>query len=295
MSPAQDGRLSKACNRRGRGHDKHISSEKAGLPSGSSRPAGVHHVGGHSGCGRDGLRIVGESSLWSLQNEDANPNLVVIDLDSGTQQMFSFAPTVHGGGYDDMVVIDGQVLITASNPNLDAAGVNNFPALVRATLSGNMVEVEPILMGNASATDISTGATVSLNLTDPDSMSVDPRGNVVLDSQADTELVFIRHPLEGNRKVGRINITTAAGPTTVDDTAFAPEARSYMLVTDVAGNIIYRVDRTGFGFEPGTAYSASDTAGLVGTLNLDNGVLTPIITGFGSARGILFIPLGERH
>jgi len=246
-------------------------------------------VPGHN----DGLRIMGESSLWSLQNEDANPNLVVIDLESGSQKMYAFAPTVHGGGYDDMVVIDGQVLITASNPNLDAAGMNNFPALVRATLSGNMVDVEPVLMGNASATDISTGTTVSLNLTDPDSMSVDPRGNVVLDSQADAELVFISHPLEGTRKVGRINITTAAGPTTVDDTAFAPDARSTMLVTDVAGDTIYRVDRPGFGFEPGTAYSASDTAGLVGTLNLDNGVLTPIITGFGSARGILFIPLSR--
>jgi len=236
-------------------------------------------VPGHN----DGLRIMCES----------NPNLVVIDLESGSQKMYAFAPTVHGGGYDDMVVIDGQVLITASNPNLDAAGMNNFPALVRATLSGNMVDVEPVLMGNAGATDISTGTTVSLNLTDPDSMSVDPRGNVVLDSQADAELVFISHPLEGTRKVGRINITTAAGPTTVDDTAFAPDARSTMLVTDVAGDTIYRVDRPGFGFEPGTAYSASDTAGLVGTLNLDNGVLTPIITGFGSARGILFIPLSR--
>jgi hypothetical protein len=38
-----------------------------------------------------------------------------------------------------------------------------------------------------------------------------------------------------------------------------------------------------------SAYSASDTLGLVGTLNLDNGVVTPIVTGFGSARGLLFV------
>jgi hypothetical protein len=246
-------------------------------------------VPGHN----DGLRVVGEASLWSLQNEDANPNLVVIDLESGTQQTFAFAPTVHGGGYDDMVVVDGQVLMTASNPNLDAAGRNNFPALVRATLSGGMVDVEPLLLGNASATDISSGTTVPLNLTDPDSMSVDPRGNVVLDSQADAELIFIRHPLGASPQVGRISITTAAGPTTIDDTAFAPGVRSFMLVTDLAGDAIYRVESLPFGFEPGTAYSASDTAGLLGTLNLDSGVLTPVITGLASARGILFVPLGD--
>jgi hypothetical protein len=149
------------------------------------------------------------------------------------------------------------------------------------------------LLGNATATDISTGTTVSLNLTDPDSLTVDPRGNVVADSQADAELVFVRHPLARSAKVERFNVTTAAGPTTVDDTAFAPSVRSSMLVYDLTGDAIYRIDSLPFGFEPGTAYSASDTAGLVGTLNLDNGVLTPVVTGFGSARGILFVPSGE--
>jgi hypothetical protein len=60
-----------------------------------------------------------------------------------------------------------------------------------------------------------------------------------------------------------------------------------MLVSDVSGNTVYRIDST-VGFEPGTAYSASDTAGIVGVLNLDTGVVTPIATGFGSARGVIF-------
>lgn len=44
-----------------------------------------------------------------------------------------------------------------------------------------------------------------------------------------------------------------------------------------------------FGFEPGTAYSGSDSAGVVGTLDLDTGVLTPVATGFGSVRGMVFV------
>jgi len=254
-------------------------------------------VPGHN----DGLRVVGDDDLWALQNEDANPNLVVIELTTGKAKQYQFAPTPHGGGYDDMVVKNGKVYITASNPNLDSMGNSlGFPALVRASLSGDSVVLETALNGNANATDIPTGNTVTLNLTDPDSMTIDPRGNIVLDSQADSELVFIRNPLTDEQTVGRLNITSSAtGPggatITLDDTAFAPRPKAFLLVTDVSGGVIYRIDGGVFGFEPGAAYSASDTLGLVGTLNLDNGFVTPIVTGFGSARGLLFVvPDGDR-
>ena len=243
-------------------------------------------VPGHN----DGLRVIGENDLWALQNEDANPNLVVIDLASGHAKKYTFAPTVHGGGYDDIVVKNDEVFLTASNPNLNTLGVNVFPALVRAHLSGSMVTVEPVLNGDASATDIPTGTTVQLNLTDPDSMTIDPRGNIVLDSQGDGELVFIRHPFAENQQVGRVLITkSTGGATTLDDTTFAPKGNTFLLFTDIAGDTIYRLDSPPFGFEPGVAYSASDTDGLVGTLDLDNGVVTPIVTGLGSARGMLFV------
>jgi hypothetical protein len=240
-------------------------------------------VKGHN----DGLRVVGEDFLWALQNEDGNPNLVIIDLRSGGQQVF-YPPAPHGGGYDDLRVVEDQIFMTASNPLLDTSGVNHFPALVRVRLAGNSVVLDTVLKGDAAAIDIPTGGSITLNLTDPDSLSVDQRGNLVVNSQADAELVFVRHPLKGDQTVGRISITTAAGPTTVDDTAFVPEGASFMLFSDVKGDTVYRLDAK-FGFEPGTAYSTSDTAGIVGVLNLDNGVLAPIATGFGSTRGIEFV------
>jgi len=91
-------------------------------------------VPGHN----DGLRIVGDGKLWALQNEDANPNLVVIDLETGLQTPYTFPPTPHGGGYDDIVVRNGEVYLTASNPN-QPGGINIFPALVRARLWSNSV------------------------------------------------------------------------------------------------------------------------------------------------------------
>jgi hypothetical protein len=114
-------------------------------------------------------------------------------------------------------------------------------------------------------------------------------------------LVFIRHPLTVEQSVGRLSITSSVtGPggatITLDDTAFAPSPKAFLLVSDVSGGVIYKIDAGTFGFEPGAAYSASDTLGLIGSLNLDNGFVTPIITGFGSARGMLFVaPDGDRE
>jgi hypothetical protein len=237
-----------------------------------------------------GLRLVGEDHLWCLFNEDGNPKLVVIDLESGDQKPYTFAPTIHGGGFDDMVVIDGQVYMTASNPSHDP---NDDPALVRAILSGSQVAVVPVLLGNANATDIPTGSPVTLNLQDPDSMTIDPRGNVVLDSQADSELIIIKNVTSHHPLVGHLPLTLAGAPVTVDDTAFAPGPNSFLLMTDPGANTIYRIDNTQFGFEPGVAYSAADTAQIVGTLNLDTGALTPIATGFNAPHGLLFVKTGE--
>jgi hypothetical protein len=252
-------------------------------------------VPGHN----DGLRLVGDDDLWALQNEDANPNLVVIELKTGHQKLYKFPPTPHKGGYDDMVVKNGKVFVTASNPDVSGTGgINTFPALVRVSLAGNTVVVESVLHGNDSATNIATGEVKPLNLLDPDSLTMDPRGNIVLDSQADSELVFIRHPFTSQQEVGLLNITSSvSGPMsatiTLDDTAFANNPKAFLLVTDVGNmtdnGVIYRIDSPSFGFEPGVAYSASDTLGLVGTLNLDTGFVTPIVTGFDSARGLLFI------
>jgi hypothetical protein len=236
----------------------------------------------------DGLRLIGDDQLWALQNEDANPSLVVIDLVNGNASSYTPA-SPHGGGYDDLRVVGDRIFMTASNPNLDVNGVNVFPALVRVTLSGGSLDLEPVLYGNSTAIDIASGRTITLNLTDPDSLSVDPRGNIVVNSQADGVLVFVRHPLAENQTAGLISITSAGAMTTLDDTAFAPRGPSYALLADIGTNTIYRLDSPMLGFEPGTAYSTSDTAGIVGVLNLDNGNLTPIATGFKSTRGMIFV------
>ena len=73
--------------------------------------------------------------IWAMQNEDANPNLVIIDPATQQQSLYSFAaPPAHGGGYDDIVFRNGKVYFSASNPALNP---NTAPAIVAATIVGD--------------------------------------------------------------------------------------------------------------------------------------------------------------
>jgi hypothetical protein len=65
----------------------------------------------------DGLRANPQTKqLWALQNEDGNPNLVIINPTTGTQTVYTFGPTPHGGGYDDIAFRGDNVFQSASNP-----------------------------------------------------------------------------------------------------------------------------------------------------------------------------------
>jgi hypothetical protein len=89
----------------------------------------TYTVPGHN----DGLRVnPNTKQVWALQNEDLNPNLVIIDPKTQTQTMYSFGPTPHGGGYDDIAFRGNDVFLSASNP---ANNPNTGPAIVKAEIS----------------------------------------------------------------------------------------------------------------------------------------------------------------
>jgi hypothetical protein len=240
-------------------------------------------VNGHN----DGLKINPQTGdLWALQNEDANANLVILDPTTLTPKQRYFLGTGrHGGGYDDIVFLNGNVYFSASNPQHNP---NNEPAIVQFTTNSGSFTLTPVLYGNASATDIPTGQGVTLNLQDPDSMTFNFGGDIVLDSQADGELVVVRSPGLSNQKVFRVLLTVGGQSTTIDDTVFPTTSDGFLLVADTGGDTVYEI--TAPFFEPGSAYSASDTDGFVGQLNFNSGVLTPVVTGMVSAHGMDFIP-----
>jgi hypothetical protein len=88
----------------------------------------------------------------AFQNEDANPNLVIIDPRNHTQSAaYPFNAAPHGGGYDDIVFRGCKVYISASNPSRNP---NTGPTIVSARLDNGIVKIEPLLMGDAKAIDV---------------------------------------------------------------------------------------------------------------------------------------------
>src|SRR5258708_4619836 len=228
------------------------------------------------------------NTLWAMSNEDGNPELTIIDLASGAQKTYQATvnPTAHGGGYDDMQLINGVVYVSASAPSTPGTA----PTVVSLTLNpnGTTFDVAPVLAGNAQAIDLtpSVGGSanptfnqpVTLSLTDPDSEAIDSTGNLVLDSQADGKLVFIHNP-GASQSVSVLTLTLyndKDGPIyPVDDTRWVPApgptGKTFMLFTDATNNT-YRVDAP---FKQGDAYSAGQ--GQVMQLDTKTGHLTPVV------------------
>jgi len=257
----------------------------------------------------DGLLAKTNTEIWAMANEDGNPELTIISLADGSMKTYQpTVPTAHGGGFDDMQLINGVVYVSASNPGNPGTPP---PTVVSLTLNANgtTFDVAPVLNGDAMALDItpSVGGSpnptfntmVPLVLTDPDSEATDPNGNLVLDSQADGKLVFVKKPGPA-QTVSVLTLTLfndKDGPVTpVDDTRFVPAAPGpkgvlYMLFTD-ASNTTYRVDAP---FTAGDAYSCGQ--GQVMRLDLTSGHLTPVVVGLGVAsalqdpHGMVFITM----
>ena len=242
-------------------------------------------VPGHN----DGIKIDPFThQVWALQNEDANANLVIIDPKKQDQKLYTFGPTLHGGGYDDIVFLGCKVFVSASNP---AHNPNKGPAIVSITLHGNTVDVEPVLSGSAKAIDLVTGATVELNLQDPDSMTVDPLGNIVLDSQADQELIIVGNAGTPQQNVSRLPLSFLMNgtqtPVETDDTTFATSTQGFILFADKGLNTVYKISKNAFA--PGAAYTAADGGPFVGALDLTSGIITPVVTGLKGPGGMTFV------
>ena len=245
-------------------------------------------VTGHN----DGLRInPTDGQLWALSNEDANAMLTIINPSTGAQTQYSFpSPAPHGGGYDDLAFLNGQVFISASNP---ASDPNTAPAIGTITLpsSGNVVQVNPVLLGNAQSFDKTTGQTVTLNLQDPDSLGITPQGALTLDGQSDQELVTLTNPGTNTQQVSNVDLAAQ-----IDDSASAPTGSSFILVADTGrssnpgAGAVYKISGN---FTPGATFAAENAAGEVGILNTANGQLSPLATGFVAPHGLSFVAVPE--
>ena len=173
---------------------------------------------------------------------------MIIDPQTQDRHLYLFGPTPHGGGYDDITFRSCDVYLSASNP---ARNPNNGPAIVSVHLEGNLAQVEPLLEGEANAIDIPTDTKIQLNLQDPDSMTLDLLNNIVLDSQADQEIIVVTDPGSPNQRALRVPLSYVASDGTItsvetDDTAFASSSQGFLLFADKGLNAVYKITKKAF-------------------------------------------------
>ena len=240
-------------------------------------------IEGHS----DGLRLDPSTHLlWATVCEDKNPALYTINPNIGDGEIHKYSlASPHGGGYDDIAFTGGKAFLSASNPTVNGSGVNTFPAIVSVQLNADLTTtLTPVLMGNASSHDIVHNVNVTLNEVDPDSMSIDPTGQLVLVNQGGSELVFVANPGAASQSV-----TNAPAGTQLDDTVFARKPGDRLFVVDGSQNATYIVRSQ---FSAGTPYTEtpndSGVTGLLGTLSLATGRISPVAIGFGKPTGLIF-------
>ena len=258
----------------------------------------------------DGLAAFNSSTVWVSSNEDANPVITAINTTANTLQSYTsdVAVLAHGGGFDDMKVVNGSVYATASNPTVttnptpnlapystDSSGataeygVNTGPVLYTLSLNsdGKTFHATPVLWSSTPATLLPGNTPVTLNMTDPDSSAIDPAGDLVLDSQQDSELVFIKNLGTPTQSVSVLPMTFYGNPWPLDDTRWSPASgNSFMLLSDASAQLIYEINAAN-GFTPNTAYSAG--AGTLLQSDMTTGKMTPIYVGMKSPHGLIFV------
>jgi hypothetical protein len=246
-------------------------------------------------------------------NEDANSSLYTISERTGRVAHYAYNESLpHGGGTDAISVLHGQILISASAPGTTGAAAPqaSYPAVYVVALNGKdrVATVSPLYYGEATATAVNgpdAGQQVTLGLTDPDSSEVVParspsfRGDFMLDSQGDQELIF-DHVTGVHQSLSVLSL-----PASVDDSAWATRSSGALYTTDNGADTVNMV--TGV-FKPGTTYTAVTPcnansapatcpapgfpANYLGTVNLETGALTQVpLSGHAlQPQGMIFVP-----
>lgn len=251
--------------------------------------AHIYTVLGHV----DGVKIDPIThKVWTLENEDGNTRLVIIDPKTQRTSLYIVGTGPHGGGYDDITFRGCNVYFSASNPLINP---NTAPAIVSVQLRNGTVDLNGVLDGNANAINIRMDTTVKLNLQDPDSMTLDPLKNLVLDSQGDQQLIIVSNPGSSDQRVLRLPLSylTPSGPmgVEVDDTFFTNSTEGFILFADKGLNQVFKLSKNGW--VPGVAYTAADGGPFVGTIDMTTGVITPIVTGLSNPGGLMFVNTSE--
>ena len=248
----------------------------------------------------DGLKInPANGEVWATQNEDGNPTLTIVNQKNGKFQTFKVTSSLITGGLDDLVFSGKDSAFVTASSQADTT----TPVIVEISLKGkkkkssisvtSVMPQSPATVFNVVTNKAETGDTIG----DPDSMTIDPAGELVLEDRVSDSLFIVRNPSATNPvlRVPLALVTTPDVSLEVDDTIFTYSLSSgesstagTIFITDTTANIIYTLTKPYF---PTTeVYTAANVLNAVGVVDLNTGLVVPVATGFAGVHGLAFSP-----
>ncbi len=243
----------------------------------------------------DGLKIdPATGDVWATENEDGNPTLAIVNAKTGKFKFYRITSSLITGGFDDLVFSgkDSKDVFVVASSQVDTT----TPVVVQlsgkpkkkntafaAALAGAPTAIWNVVTNAAETTDA---------IGDPDSMTLDPAGELVLDdrsldSNGDTSLYIVRLS-SATHPILRVPLTMASAEVEVNDTIFATSTAGTVYITDTTANLIYKLTKPYF--PTNEVYTAANKAGDVGLVDLNTGIVTPVVTGFAGVHGLAFAP-----
>src|SRR5216684_94472 len=165
----------------------------------------------------DGLKINPTTGdVWATENEDGNPTLAIINHKNGKFKIFKFEAALITGGMDDLVFAGDKskdvFIVTSSQIPI----ANPVIVKIKGPLKKKNTELISVLAGNpASVLNVVTNMVENADqIGDPDSMTLDSAGELVLDNRDDVDassLYIVRNPGATN-PVLRVPLTIEGSP-----------------------------------------------------------------------------------
>ena len=244
----------------------------------------------------DGLKInPATNDIWATENEDGNPTLAVINHTTGKITIYKFAPLLLTGGMDDLAFSLG----TPQHVFIVASSQTDITKPVIVQISGPLLttntQITQFLAGdpNRCLNVVTNTIERSDQIGDPDSMTLDSAGELVLDNRSDHSLYIARNPRAVN-PVLRLPLTLDGTPVEVNDTIFTASTfgvsstAGTIFITDTSANKVYTLTKPYF--PPNEVYTAANVVNDVGLVDMTSGVVTPVVTGFRGVHGLAFSP-----
>jgi hypothetical protein len=227
-------------------------------------------------------------------NNDGNSHLDLID--PATKEVsapLNYAPPyIYGAnssrGYDDVVFDGKRVFLSYTNPVNPGDPV--VQELTNGTAPAGALHTTDILRFGDTGTNLVTGQhNQPLPMTDPDSLKLLPDGSLILTSEADSALIFIKDPGTTQQSESFIQLS---GSLTPDDAVMPTASSGTFYISNQDGNNIVAAEVTWLNrhdiYVDARGTTASDNA-LV-QVDPKTGKVTTLVSGLKSPHGLLFVP-----